>query len=206
MKRDAVAATMSAKSKDWRRTILRHASSLFDKAGYTAATMDDLAELVGLAKPSLYYYFRSKDEILYELSHSAIVQLIEKLQSRSGIGLTSSQLILEAMVDVLEMAHDDPGRMRVLVEYTAELSEGGMAQITDLRAQYQRALEQIVGNAMASGDIRAADVEMATRALFGMTNWAYRWIRPQDDPRRIAYLFWDVVFNGLCPTPGAQEA
>ena len=198
MKQDAPVISPTV-SKDWRPVILHHASELFDQVGYHAATMDDLAAMVGLAKPSLYYYFRSKEAILYELSYAGVVHLTEQLQSRSGMGLTSSQAILEAMADVLQMAHEHPGWMRVLVEFTGALSDESRDRILALRETYQQELEKIVGQAMDNGDIRRADVVLATRAIFGMCNWAYRWIKPEDQPRQIAYMFWDVAFNGLHP-------
>jgi TetR/AcrR family transcriptional regulator, cholesterol catabolism regulator len=199
MKKPSGLAKPSSKSTDMRRDILRSAAMLFDQSGFNAVTMDDIAREVGLAKPTLYYYFRSKDDILYELSHSAIVALIERLESREGLGLTSSQLILEAMVDVLEIAHSEPGWMRVLVEFQGDLTDERREAVGELRARYLAILEAILAEAMERREIRQVDVKMGTRAVFGMANWAYRWMSPDDDPRHVAYAFWDVAFNGLNP-------
>jgi len=47
-----------------RAEIVEIAARLFDRHGYHSTSMDDIAEAVGLRKPSLYHYFKSKDQIL----------------------------------------------------------------------------------------------------------------------------------------------
>jgi AcrR family transcriptional regulator len=189
----------SAKSQYWRPLILDKAASLFNDVGYQATTMDDLADAVGLAKPSLYYYFRSKEEILFEISNSMINSLVSSLEARANAGLTPSQLILEAMADVIEATVSDPGRMRVLVEHDADLSPDQMAVISEHRQRYQSLLEGILTEAIAAGEMRPVDVSLAARAVFGMCNWTYRWFGPDTPykPREIVYAFWDIVNKGI---------
>lgn len=192
----------TAKSMQWRIVIIEHAARLFDEVGYEAATMDDLAERVGLAKPTLYYYFRSKEEILHEISLSMIETLIAKVEGRRG--LTPSQRILEAMVDVLEAIESDPGRMRVLVEYTRDLGPEQREAIAGRREVYRELLESMIRDAIASGEMRDLDIELSARAIFGTCNWAYHWLRPDGGfrPREIAYVFWDILHSGMrSPAP-----
>jgi AcrR family transcriptional regulator len=187
------------KSESWRAVILEQAARLFDEVGYQAATMDDLAEAVGLAKPSLYYYFRSKEEILHEISLAMIRTLIARIESRAG--LTPSQRILEAMADVLEAIESDPGRMRVLVEHTRDLAPTQREAVMEQRERYRLLLEGMITDAVEAGEMRPLDAALTARAVFGMCNWAYHWLRPDSPyrPREIAYVFWDIVHSGLRP-------
>ena len=64
---------MATKNADERRKeIIRKAATLFNITGYFNTSMDDIAEAVGLRKPTLYYYVSSKEEILY-LIHEELI-------------------------------------------------------------------------------------------------------------------------------------
>ncbi len=56
--------------------IIEAAKRIFFSRGYTGATMDDIAEAAGLTKPTLYSYFKTKDDLYYSLS----IPIIEKLK------------------------------------------------------------------------------------------------------------------------------
>src|SRR5690606_12848613 len=67
------------KSAARRRDILRAAARVFTANGYFATTMDQIAQELGLTKGVVYYYFRSKEEILFEIVSTAITRAQENL-------------------------------------------------------------------------------------------------------------------------------
>jgi AcrR family transcriptional regulator len=60
--------------------IIDAARRMFFARGYTGATMDDIAEAAGLTKPTIYSYFKTKDELYYSIT----VPIIEKLKANQG--------------------------------------------------------------------------------------------------------------------------
>lgn len=60
--------------------IIAAAASLFKKKGYRATTLEDIAAAVGMLKGSLYYYIRSKEELLYLVVRDPIRQAYNKLE------------------------------------------------------------------------------------------------------------------------------
>ena len=65
-----------------RAAVIALAADLFDRGGYASISMEQIAAAAGIAKPTLYHYFRSKDEILRGVHESFIGTLLERQDER----------------------------------------------------------------------------------------------------------------------------
>ena len=182
-----------------RQQIISLAAGLFDKSGYTNTTMDDIAREVGVAKPTLYHYFPSKDDILHAIHEEFIDLLISRHEARAGTGLRPEQLLLEAMADILELMETHRGHVRVFFEHHRELPAEARGPIRVKRDRYEKIVEDLIGEGIEMGVLRQTDAHLATLATFGMCNWAYQWYRPGGPlrSREIAYQFWNLLVYGL---------
>ena len=182
-----------------RQQIISLAAGLFDKSGYTNTTMDDIAREVGVAKPTLYHYFPSKDDILHAIHEEFIDLLISRHEARAGTGLRPEQLLLEAMADILELMETHRGHVRVFFEHHRELPAEARGPIRVKRDRYEKIVEDLIGEGIEMGVLRQTDAHLATLATFGMCNWAYQWYRPGGPlrSREIAYQFWNFLIYGL---------
>ena len=61
--------------EDQRELILLHAAELFAQRGYSATSMNGVAEACGLSKPALYHYFRDKDALLASICDEHVLRL-----------------------------------------------------------------------------------------------------------------------------------
>jgi AcrR family transcriptional regulator len=182
-----------------RQEIVRTAADLFDRAGYSSTTMEDIAHAVGIAKPTLYHYFKSKDEILFWIHEEFIDLLINRHEQRLQALLDPNQLLLEVMADILELMETHRGHVRVFFEHHRELPILDRETIRAKRHRYESMIEDIFVNGMASGAFRTADPNLTSLAMFGMCNWAYQWYRPNGAlrTRDIAYSFWSFLVHGV---------
>ena len=182
-----------------RQQIVSLAAGLFDQGGYSNTTMDDIAREVGVAKPTLYHYFPSKDDILHAIHEEFIDLLISRHEARAGTGLRPEQLLLEAMADILELMETHRGHVRVFFEHHRELPAEARGPIRVKRDSYEKIVEDLIGQGIEMGVLRQTDAHLATLATFGMCNWAYQWYRPggQLRSREIAYQFWNFLIYGL---------
>lgn len=194
---------MQATADVRRREIVDLAAGLFDVRGYDRVTMDDIAAAAGIAKPTLYHYFKSKDQILYWVHEAFIDLLISRHEQRLTTGLTPPQLLLEVMADILELMESHRGHVRVFFEHHRELPEPGRATILERRDRYSQMVRDVLQSGMDAGDFRKGDVHLAAFAVFGMCNWAYQWYQAGGSlrTRQIAYQFWDYVVYGLGAKP-----
>jgi AcrR family transcriptional regulator len=62
-----------------RKLILKTAGDFFAKYGLSKTTVDDIAKSIGMAKSSLYYYFKSKDELFAAVLDKEMGQFKKKM-------------------------------------------------------------------------------------------------------------------------------
>jgi AcrR family transcriptional regulator len=188
---------MSAEER--RQQIITEAATLFDDAGYTHATVDDIARRVGVAKPTIYHYFESKDEILQAIHEEFIDLLITRHEQRAMIGRAPEELLLEIMVDVLDLMETHRGHVRVFFEHHRHLAPQAQGAMRVKRDDYERTVEELFVNGVRRGAFKPLDPVLATLATFGMCNWAYQWYQPGGElrPRQIAEQFWTFLMCGV---------
>ncbi len=71
-----------------RNEILDAAETLFTTKGYNETTIIDILKAVGIAKGTFYYYFKSKEELLFELAR----QVVEEMQTASKAIIQTKEL------------------------------------------------------------------------------------------------------------------
>ena len=179
--------------------LVEQAARLFDSNGYNTTSVEEIAEAAGIRKPTLYHYFRSKDEILFALHEEFIDLLLERQVARAETSLAPSYVLLEIMADVLELMETHRGYVRVFFEHHRELPPAARRTISGKRDRYEEMVEQVIQDAIDQGEFRPVDTKLATFALFGMCNWAYQWYQSNGPlrSREIAYFFWEILLNGI---------
>jgi AcrR family transcriptional regulator len=168
-----------------RAEIIDTASRLFHTKGYESK-LDDLAEALDFRKASLYYYVRSKAELLYLIFDRAITLGLEQLDELSRIADPRERL--EALVrHQADTIAANPSLFAVYFDQRVHLAENYHAEIREKERRYLRAYADAVAAAVKAGVIPAVDPFYAGEALLGMTSWLYKWYSPeQHDPRAFA--------------------
>lgn len=182
-----------------RNQVVTAAAGLFDSAGYARVTMGDIARNIGIAKPTLYHYFDSKDDILLAIHEEFIDLLIAQHDERAVSGVPPERLLLEAMGDILELMETHRGHVRVFFEHHRELPPGACAAIRKKRDDYELEIQNLFDRAIQAGAFVQQDSRLPALAMFGMCNWAYQWYRPGGPlaPREVAEQFWLLLVRGL---------
>lgn len=185
---------------DKRQQIIERCAALFDSGGYHGATMQMLADGVGLGKPTLYHYFRSKVEILYAIHQQHIAVLIDGLDSVERRGSPPDELLAHAAEDILREIATHPGYVRAFFEHYGELDGTKRAQIRARRAQYFEKICEIIKTGTAGGVFRKCDPELAAYAFLGACSWAYQWYPSVADrlsPSKAAEQLCANLLQGL---------
>lgn len=184
---------------DRQRQIVDKAAELFDQYGFHSTSMDDLAAAVGIRKATIYYHFRSKDEILLRIQREFLDTLFARYESRSNLELTATQSLFEIMADMLEVIDSHYAHVRSFFEYHRELSEDTRALIEEDRERYRNLVEDTIRQGVKNGEFNTSDARVTALGIFGMCNWAYQWYSKdgQRQPREIARIFWSMVVEGL---------
>ena len=198
-KRKKPRATTAAHD-DRRIDIIEHCAALFDKVGYHGTSMQMLADDVGLGKPSLYHYFRSKTDILYEMHQTHIDALIEGLPAGDVADADPAQSLEKAALLTLRQIADHPGYVSAFMDHYRELEGKQRTEMRKRRREYLARITNIVKSGIEARKFRDVDPEFATLAFLGMCTWAYKWyprIAAENPPEKMAKNLCDIFLGGL---------
>jgi AcrR family transcriptional regulator len=194
-------APVDAPSKN--EEIFAHAVRVFKAKGYHGASMQDIADAVGLQKGSLYHYISSKDELLFKIferSTGALSQQLEAIIASNDSLTNKLHRAIEAHLTAL--CH----QLDIYTVYLSERRTFGGKLNGKVRAEgerHARLLEKLIEQGIHSGDFRKVDVKMTAHAILGMCNWLYQWYSPEGrlTPHEIAVIFSDLTIGGLANPP-----
>ncbi len=152
-----------------RDRICEAAFALFGEKGYDGASMSELAERVGLAKPSIYNYFKSKEELLVALVEEAMRQWKEHcLAPVVAAGTFERQLAVHLRQSV-EFSSRSPHVVAVFHMATThvqgELALRIQTMVEAVEAEIQQVFGASLARAIESGEV-PAEGDVADRILF----------------------------------------
>lgn len=171
------AAAPSPESPDRRMEILRQAASVFREKGYHGAGMREIAKGIGVAPGALYYYFESKEDLLYACQDISLTRLLavgSELAADSGPADVRLRKLLYAHLD---LTLDELGGSAAHVEFHA-LPEPRLRQIVEKRDAYEAQMRSILEDGIEQGLFRKVDVKLTTLTILGALNWTVFWWRP----------------------------
>lgn len=182
-----------------RERILEAAQRLFYEKGYSNTTMEELASSLGVTKPFVYRYFKSKEALL--------VAIYEGIGDRIT-GILNEALAMDATPDIKlatfirEFAIENMNSVAVGVVYMQEennLDPEFRSLINQLHKKFDLALAGLVRSGVEQGFFRTQDPHVAALGITGMVRWVQRWYRPGGrlGHEEIAEIFVDMALAAL---------
>jgi TetR/AcrR family transcriptional regulator, cholesterol catabolism regulator len=178
--------------------ILVHATNVFCDKGYAAASMRDLSRASGVSLSGLYYYFESKEELLYLIQKHTFSTIVDRLRQRLDEVADPADRIRMFILNHLEYFLANQKAMKVLSHEDDVLKNGCGAEIAALKREYYRICVDLM-----DGYKRARGLEFSGRtavlSLFGMMNWIYTWYNPRvdADATELAREMGDIFLQGI---------
>ena len=188
-----------------RREILEVAARLFSSVGYEETTLEMIADELGLSKPGLYYYIRSKEDVLVQLHGDVIQSIINRVQANISQQMTPDERLRRLIVAHTISLCSHPAR-RILVLYRSHLFREQAQDVVVLRDQYQKIVEDIIAEGIQQGIFHVSDAKMATFAVLGALNWIPGWYSP-DGPlslEAVGEYFANILVGGLIKPTGSS--
>ena len=183
-----------------RQVVLRTAAQIFSRRGFHQTTLSDIADELHIAKPTLYHYFKSKDEILLEVQQMAIAQMLEAPIDPHASGAGQIRAFFHRYV---EMIVDDFGTCLIMTgvlplepENRGLVRKGSKSIEVILRDMLRRGIDD--------GSIEPCDTRIAAKFMFGALNWIPYWYSAEGelDVEGLADRAIQFVMRGLTKTPG----
>ena len=157
-----------------RRALLRTAAQAFIETGYHQTTLDDLARRLGVTKPTLYYYVKSKEDILFECLRLALEEAEEALANARAHGATGREKLRRFLLRYAEVIVSPFGACLALTR-GQPLSAEAQERLRASRAAIDSEARKMLAEGIADGSIAPCDPKLASFALFGALNSMAHW-------------------------------
>jgi AcrR family transcriptional regulator len=182
-----------------RSDIVQAAAQIFRQKGYHAASMQDIADAVGLQKASLYHHVESKQDILLAILDQVLDLLIGDLEQVVESDLSPDEKLRRAMHVYLQRLTKDSDLASVLLFDYRSLDPSLRSRQNARRDAYENLWRQIVRQGIKEGAFRKVDEAVTVFALLGLQNWTITWFRKNGhlSADTLADRFSDLILDGL---------
>jgi len=180
--------------------LYEHATRLFAERGFAGTSLQDIAEAMGITRPALYYYVKSKDELLAKLVTEVTNGPLDELTAlvaREGLDPVRK---LRGVVEVIVGRRtSQPERFRLLIRSEAELPAELTTAYDDGRRAVLKVIAGVVEDGVRAGVFRPVDARVAALGVLGMCNWVAWWFHPggRDTADSVTEQLADMAVGAL---------
>ena len=182
--------------------ILGHATGVFYEKGYEGASMRDLSRSSGMSLAGLYYYFESKEKLLYLVQRHAFSTILQQLRERLDGVSDPEQRIRVFIHNHLQYFLANLKAMTVLSHEDEALKNSLGNEIRAMKREYYGVCLGLMEDLRRQRGLAAAVTpRIAVLSLFGMMNWIYTWHNPRTDgpADELARQMGDIFLKGVLP-------
>jgi TetR/AcrR family transcriptional regulator len=190
-----------------RKTIVREAARVFNRRGSHGATLDLVAERLGVTKAALYRYVQSKQDLLYACHEEAMEIARESMDKGEALGRNGLEKIQIGMATYLREMIGVMGVPVLILEENA-LTGKQAKHIIGLRDAFEDRMRRLVREGIADGSILPLNPKLAMFVLLGAVHWVTKWYSP-DGPwsaDEVADGLIEMATRGLAARPSEQLA
>jgi AcrR family transcriptional regulator len=184
--------------------LLSTAAQVFAQKGFHPTTMRDLSRATGLSLAGIYYYVRSKDELLALIQERCFSRVLDGARQAIAVGTDPREQLERFIEHHVTFFAEHMAEMKVLAHEAESLSRERQAPINALKRRYLNMLLGLVHD-LGHDRTECAEPRVATYALFGMMNWIYTWYDPEGpvSPSALARQFAALFMHGAAPSTTA---
>jgi AcrR family transcriptional regulator len=185
-----------------REAVIRTAARAFDERGYHNTSLDDIAQALGVTKPTIYYYVPNKEQLLFECFRAGLEPIRAALQRAGQAPGSGRDRLREVMRDYAIAIASEYGWCMVRAEHQ-DLGPELSGEVRALKGEIDRGIRHLLALGMADGSIAASDPKLTAFAIAGALNWIGHWYRAGRSlaPADIADAFVGLFEHGLVPRP-----
>lgn len=179
--------------------ILHHSANMFADLGYERASIRNLSRATGISLSGLYYYFQSKQQLLYLIQLEAFTDILDRLQGRLASVSNPEERLRIFIQNHLEYFLSHPAEMKVLSHEEGALEKPYRNEITAIKRRYYKLAREIFDDLRGERSSAALKPRVAVLSLYGMMNWIYKWHNPKVDPgaRELADTIAAIFLHGV---------
>ena len=196
--------------------IVDAAITVFSEAGFSSATIQDVATKAGVGKGTIYLYFSSKEDLLETMLLSVLEEYVSKLREAVSESGDSRTRLKRLFACVLDEADNNREKINLLLYGSIDIGEAFKRKILDIKGEIMHMIASLLEDGIAAGEIGPVNVQMMTHLVSGGLDslaaariWEYEELvatsRGKDWPGELAQLAVDCLWSGMGGCTGEIE-
>jgi AcrR family transcriptional regulator len=189
-----------------RDAVIRTAARAFDERGYHNTSLDDIAAVLGVTKPTIYYYVANKEQLLFECFLAGLEPIRAALGRAQAAPGSGRERLREVIRDYAVAIASEYGWCMVRAEHQ-DLGPELSSQVRALKSEIDRGIRRLLQDGISDGSIVVSNPKLAAFAIAGALNWIAHWYRAGRTltPHEIADAFVQFLEHGLAPRAAAAR-
>ena len=161
--------------------VLKTSAAIFAEKGYHSTSIRDIARATKMSLSGLYYYFKSKEELLFLIQDYCFSTVIDDCRQLLS-GVTDPVHRLKLLIENhLNYFVHNMNEMKVLSHEANAIGGDLFKKVNGKKRQYVDLAMKLLEDIAREYRINDLDIRVATFSLFGMMNWIYNWYNPRKD-------------------------
>jgi AcrR family transcriptional regulator len=203
MKNDRPTGSGKSKKRNREGEVIDAAVEVFFDKGYSAASIQDVADRVGVLKGSLYYYINSKEDLLSRIVddvHRESTEILEAVQALDVPAIEAVRIYIEKHVG---WYLNNVKEVSVFFREWRHLGGERLRAAKERRRGYESIVREMIAAAQEAGDIDSSvDAKYASMYVLAAVNAVPDWYRPRgsDSAQRISEAYADMTVGLLTGT------
>ncbi|MCU1454124.1 MAG: transcriptional regulator, TetR family [Acidimicrobiales bacterium] len=180
--------------------IVRAAIDVVAERGYVGASLREVAAAAGIEKGHLTYYFRTKDDLLFEIVDDLHQRFLDGLAGwLAGPEGTAPAQLRQVLVAHVELVCELTRQTRVAYESMRFLTSERYRTVAAKRFAYERRIGALIERSRDELGVADDATNILTKVVLGVVNWPYQWYDPagRDSPAKIAQVIADRAMASL---------
>lgn len=180
--------------------IKQAARTLFFRLGFSKTSMDDIAALCHLAKPTLYYYYPNKESIFNEIVVEEARKFMDRIEKKLDTHLSPPKKLAAFFRQTYEDLEEYARETADLPDRLFAQNPHGTPIGREINRLFADKLRPILEEGKELSLLAIRDVDASLRALVEMTDFLnLNWMRREPKAARDAVVneMIDIILNGL---------
>jgi len=184
-----------------RQQMIEAALACFSRQGYQKTTMDEIAAASGLSKGSLYWYFKSKDELFVAALEAVFQEWGCQAEAAMAAGTSAADRLRRGAEQMAALAQGADGLFALLIEYWSQCrrDDSPAGVWGQMLAAYHDQVAAVIEQGVQRGEFRVADAQQLAWAVLAAYDGlaAYAMLVPDLDVAQVSRVFVETLLRGL---------
>lgn len=190
---------MSEKKETRKDQIFSVGARLFAEKGYERTSLQEVADLLGVTKPALYYYYDSKEQLLFEIMSFVMDRVLQDAEEIAASPRTPAEKLHDVIRRYIGFFAAHPAELTLMSTAGDSLGADLRAVIVERERRYLGFVRGIVAELLTEHPREDLHETSAAFALLGGMSWIFKWYDPEGaiTPEQLADDFRKIYSHGL---------